>query len=111
LPGSPTIRAARAGTWPQDAWNAAVGALQGSDSDLAQTTIGRLTAHLVTLRRLSRGVAALLEAREDASIHAAIVNDLGATFKRDLPEIARTWSMPSPTGNRPATCSPCWLTR
>jgi alkylation response protein AidB-like acyl-CoA dehydrogenase len=66
-----------------------IGALQGSDSELAQMTIGRLTAHLLTLRRLSRGVAALLEAGEDASIHAAIVKDLGATFEQDLPEIAR----------------------
>lgn len=65
------------------------GALRGSDSDLAQMTIGRLTAHLLTLRRLSRGVATLLEAGQDASIHAAIVKDLGATFEQDLPEIAR----------------------
>jgi alkylation response protein AidB-like acyl-CoA dehydrogenase len=67
-----------------------IGALRGSESELAQMTIGRLTAHLLTLRRLSRGVAALLEAREDASIQAAIVKDLGATFEQDLPEIART---------------------
>ncbi|UZK67277.1 acyl-CoA dehydrogenase family protein [Sphingomonas sp. M1-B02] len=65
-------------------------ALRGSDSELAQITIGRLTAHLLTLRQLSRGVAALLEAREDASTHAAIVKDLGATFEQDLPEIARS---------------------
>lgn len=67
-----------------------IGALHGSTSELAQLTIGRLTAHLLTLRRLSRGVAALLDARQDASIHAAIVKDLGATFEQDLPEIARS---------------------
>jgi alkylation response protein AidB-like acyl-CoA dehydrogenase len=67
-----------------------IGALHGSTSELAQLTIGRLTAHLLTLRRLSRGVAALLDAHEDASIHAAIVKDLGATFEQDLPEIARS---------------------
>nr|WP_286207809.1 acyl-CoA dehydrogenase family protein [Hephaestia sp. MAHUQ-44] len=66
-----------------------IAALQGSDSSLAHMTIGRLTAHLLILRRLSRGVATLLEAGEDASIHAAIVKDLGATFEQDLPEIAR----------------------
>jgi alkylation response protein AidB-like acyl-CoA dehydrogenase len=65
-------------------------ALQGSNSELARTTIGRLTAHLLTLRRLSRGVAALLEAHQDAATHAAIVKDLGASFEQDLPEIART---------------------
>lgn len=67
-----------------------ISALQGSDSELAQMTIGRLTAHLLTLRRMSRGVATLLENHEDASTHAAIVKDLGATFEQDLPEIART---------------------
>jgi alkylation response protein AidB-like acyl-CoA dehydrogenase len=65
-------------------------ALEGSDSDLAQLTIGRLTAHLLALRQLSRGVATLLEAHADASIQAAVVKDLGATFEQDLPEIART---------------------
>lgn len=65
-------------------------ALEGSDSELAQLTIGRLTAHLLALRRLSRGVATLLEADQDASIQAAVVKDLGATFEQDLPEIART---------------------
>lgn len=65
-------------------------ALKGSESELAQMTIGRLTAHLLTLRRLSRGVATLLERHEDASVHAAIVKDLGAAFEQDLPDIARS---------------------
>jgi alkylation response protein AidB-like acyl-CoA dehydrogenase len=67
-----------------------IGALHGSDSDLARMTIGRLTAHLLILRRLSLGVATLLDAHEDASVQAAIVKDLGATFEQELPEIART---------------------
>ena len=67
-----------------------IDALHGSDGDLAQLTIGRLTAHLLTLRQMSRGVAALLDADEDAGTHAAIVKDLGATFEQELPEIART---------------------
>ncbi len=66
-----------------------IGALQGSTSEAAQLAIGRLTAHLVTLRRLSRGVAAMLEAGENPGTHAAIVKDLGATFEQDLPDIAR----------------------
>jgi alkylation response protein AidB-like acyl-CoA dehydrogenase len=66
-----------------------VGALRGSQSDAAHLAIGRLTAHLIVLRRLSRGVAALLEAGEHPGTHAAIVKDLGATFEQDLPEIAR----------------------
>jgi alkylation response protein AidB-like acyl-CoA dehydrogenase len=65
-------------------------ALEGSGSDLARAAIGRLTAHLIVLRRLSRGVAAMLEAGESPSLHAAIVKDLGATFEQSVPEIART---------------------
>src|SRR5690606_41247904 len=36
------------------------------------------------------GVAALLEAGEDPTVHAAIVKDLGASFEQDLPDIARS---------------------
>jgi hypothetical protein len=39
---------------------------------------------------MSRGVAALLERGDDASVHAAIVKDLGATFEQELPDIARS---------------------
>lgn len=67
-----------------------IGALRGSESVAAQTAVGRLFAHLVTLRQMSRGVAALLEAGEDPAVHAAIVKDLGATFEQDLPDIARS---------------------
>jgi alkylation response protein AidB-like acyl-CoA dehydrogenase len=65
-------------------------ALEGSESDAARAAIGRLTAHLIVLRRLSRSVAAMLEAGENPSLHAAIVKDLGATFEQAVPEIART---------------------
>lgn len=67
-----------------------IGALQGSEGAAAQQAVGRLFAHLVTLRHMSRGVATLLERGEDASVHAAIVKDLGATFEQDLPDIARS---------------------
>ncbi len=55
----------------------------------AKIAIGRLTAHLVTLRRMSRAVAGLLAAGENPSLQATIVKDLGAVFEQDLPEIAR----------------------
>lgn len=66
-----------------------IGALGDAPGDAARLALGRLTAHLVVLRRLSRGVAALLEAGENPATHAAIVKDLGATFEQELPEIAR----------------------
>ncbi|MDO7842099.1 acyl-CoA dehydrogenase family protein [Sphingomonas immobilis] len=67
-----------------------IAALQGSDSDLARAAIGRLTAHLIVLRRLSRSVAAMLEAGENPALHAAIVKDQGALFEQAIPDIARS---------------------
>lgn len=67
-----------------------IGALQDSEGPAAQAAIGRLFAHLVSLRHMSRGVAVLLEAGENPDIHAAIVKDLGATFEQELPDIARS---------------------
>ena len=66
-----------------------ISALKDSNSDLACSVIGRLTAHLMVLRRLSRGVTVLLERGENPSLQAAIVKDLGAVFEQQLPEIAR----------------------
>lgn len=67
-----------------------IGAVQASPGEAAQLAVGRLTAHLITLRRLSRGVATMLEAGENPGTHAAIVKDLGATFEQDMVEVART---------------------
>jgi len=67
-----------------------IGALQGAGDDASLLAVGRLTAHLVVLRRLSRGVAAMLEAGDNPTVHAAIVKDLGAVFEQSIPEIART---------------------
>jgi hypothetical protein len=64
--------------------------LQGKDSDVAQITIGRLTAQLAVLRRLSRSVAAMLQDKQDAGLQAAIVKDVGAVWEQVLPDVART---------------------
>jgi alkylation response protein AidB-like acyl-CoA dehydrogenase len=64
-------------------------ALRGSEGQAAQAALGRLFAHLITLRRMSRGVAVLLEAGENPGIHSAIIKDLGAAFEQELPDIAR----------------------
>jgi alkylation response protein AidB-like acyl-CoA dehydrogenase len=62
----------------------------GPDATNGQAmAFGRLMAHLAILRRLSLGVAQLLETGTDPLQHAAMVKDLGATFEQDLPEIAR----------------------
>jgi alkylation response protein AidB-like acyl-CoA dehydrogenase len=58
-------------------------------SERAALAIGRLAAHLVTLRHMSRSVAGQLVAGLDPSFQAVIVKDLGAVFEQEVPEIAR----------------------
>lgn len=60
------------------------------DAVAAHAPIGRLAAHLMVLRLMARGMAALLEAGEDPALEAAMVKDLGATFEQAIPEIARS---------------------
>lgn len=56
----------------------------------ASRAIGRLTAHLIVLRRLSQSVASMLSRGENPALQATIVKDLGAVFEQEIPEIART---------------------
>jgi alkylation response protein AidB-like acyl-CoA dehydrogenase len=51
--------------------------------------IGRLAAHLITLRSMSISVAGMLEAGQLLNVEAAVVKDLGTQFEREIPEIAR----------------------
>lgn len=67
----------------------------------AEMAVGRLVAHLMTLRRMSRGVAWMLERNEDAGLHATIVKDLGAMFEQEIPDIARQLIATAP--HSPAT--------
>ncbi len=69
--------------------NQLVGVLQGRQSDAAQITLGRLTARLAVLRRLSRSVTSMLQEEQDAGLQASIVKDVGALFEQSLPDIAR----------------------
>jgi alkylation response protein AidB-like acyl-CoA dehydrogenase len=64
-------------------------ALGPQPSERAAIAIGRLVAHLVSLRRLSRSVAGMLQAGENPALQAALVKDLGTTFEQEIPEIAR----------------------
>jgi alkylation response protein AidB-like acyl-CoA dehydrogenase len=75
------------------------------DAAAAHAPIGRLAAHLMVLRLMARGMAALLEAGEDPALEAAMVKDLGATFEQAIPEIARSLLplIPDPPGSLLAT--------
>lgn len=66
-----------------------VRALGPDPSPAARIAIGRLVAHIYTLRRLSRSVAGMLQRGDDPAIQAALVKDLGALVEQEIPEIAR----------------------
>jgi alkylation response protein AidB-like acyl-CoA dehydrogenase len=62
----------------------------GPQPDAAQAAqVGRLVAHLITLRSMSASVAALLEKGDNPQVEAALIKDLGTTFEREIPEVAR----------------------
>jgi alkylation response protein AidB-like acyl-CoA dehydrogenase len=62
----------------------------GSDpSPAAAADLGRLVAHLATLRRMSTSIAGMLQAGQSPAIEAALVKDLGTTFEQEIPEIVR----------------------
>jgi alkylation response protein AidB-like acyl-CoA dehydrogenase len=77
-----------------------VRALGPEPSDRAAIAIGRLTAQIITLRRLSRSVAGMLGAGADPALQAAVVKDLGALVEQEIPEIARLL-----IASEPSACS------
>lgn len=66
-----------------------VRALSSAPNERAEIALGRLGAQLVTLRRMSRSVAGMLQAGADPALEAAMVKDLGAMVEQEIPEIAR----------------------
>jgi hypothetical protein len=64
-------------------------ALGPEPSERGRMAIGRLVAHIYTLRRLSRSVAGMLQAGANPAQQAALVKDLGTTMEQEIPEIAR----------------------
>jgi alkylation response protein AidB-like acyl-CoA dehydrogenase len=52
----------------------------------AAVVIGRLTAHLVTLRQMSLSVAGMLQAGQNPNLEAAVVKDVGTSFEQEIPE-------------------------
>ena len=55
-------------------------------SERAAVTIGRLVAHLATLRQMSLSVAGMLEAGQNPNLEAAVVKDVGTSFEQEIPE-------------------------
>jgi alkylation response protein AidB-like acyl-CoA dehydrogenase len=52
----------------------------------AAVTIGRLVAHLTTLRQMSLSVAGMLQAGQNPNLEAAVVKDVGTSFEQSIPE-------------------------
>jgi len=53
----------------------------------AAVVIGRLTAHLVTLRQMSLSIAGMLQAGQNPNLEAAVVKDVGTCFEQEIPEV------------------------
>ena len=64
-------------------------ALGPNPTDAAAIALGRLTSHIMVLRRLSRSVAGMLQNGENPALQASLVKDLGALVEQEIPEIAR----------------------
>ena len=64
-------------------------ALGPDPSERGRIALGRIVAHIITLRRLSRSVAGMLQAGANPALQAALVKDLGTALEQEVPEIAR----------------------
>ncbi len=58
-------------------------------SPRAAETVGRMAAHLMTLRSMSISVAGMLQAGLLPNIEGALVKDLGTNFAKTIPEVSR----------------------
>ncbi|WP_158743831.1 acyl-CoA dehydrogenase family protein [Acidisphaera sp. L21] len=70
----------------------------------AAVAIGRITSHILALRRLSRSVAGMLQNGEDPALQASLVKDLGNSLEQEMVEIIRLLTDAEPTeaeGNPP----------
>jgi len=63
----------------------------------AAATVGRLVAHLATLRQMSLSVALMLQAGENPNLESAVVKDVGTTFEQEVPEVVHALLGVEPT--------------
>jgi len=63
--------------------------VESKPTDAQLALIGKLTSHLVTLRRMSISVAAMLEDGKLPTVESALVKDLGNSYERLVPELIR----------------------
>ncbi len=66
--------------------------------DRAAIALGRIIAHLMTLRRMSRSIAGMLQRGEDPAVHAAVVKELGTSLEQEMVEVLRLLVDAEPDG-------------
>ncbi len=81
----------------------AVRVLGPAASERAQVAIGRLCAHTLALRRLSRSIAGMLQAGADPALQAALVKDLGNVLEQETVEVVRLLIDTEPAAPEDAT--------
>jgi len=83
--------------------------IQENPTDEQLALLGRLAAHLVTLRRMSISVAGMLEGGKLPITEAALIKDLGNTYERMVPELVRLASLDKPSRRFIDTLNECVL--
>ncbi len=89
-------------------------AAAGADpSERVAIALGRLTARLHSLRRMSLSVATQLQQGANPALEAALVKDLGALFEQEIPELAHDLFAlePSPESDEPMKRVQAYLTQ
>jgi alkylation response protein AidB-like acyl-CoA dehydrogenase len=61
-------------------------AQEGQPTERGAALVGRLVAHLTTLRQMSLSVAGMLQAGQNPNLEAALVKDVGTVFEQEIPE-------------------------
>src|SRR2546428_1071846 len=56
-------------------------------SERGVAAVGRVVAHMATLRQMSLSVAGMLQAGANPNLEAALVKDVGTTFEQEIPEV------------------------
>ena len=83
--------------------------LASDASDDQLSVLGRLVAHLITLRRMSISVAGMLENGETPITEAALIKDVGNAYERLVPEVVRLSRTRNPSVRFLETLNQCIL--
>lgn len=83
--------------------------IQDAPTDDQLALLGRLSAQLITLRRMSISVAGMLESGKLPITEAALIKDVGNTFERLVPEVVRVMAPVNPSPRFVDTLNECVL--